>query len=141
MRKKSLQEYSINSLLGEKSNLSGEFNIRGPLRIDGNFYGKINSTGKVIIGKHGKTESVIVAKTAIIGGTVIGNVYAEEKVSVLKTGRVKGNIYSCSITMDDGVEFEGECKILSRTDISELVKIKREEPFDCTTIPHQLVKD
>ena len=62
-------DYSINSIIGEHTTFEGIFNIKGPLRIDGNFKGKINSTGRVIIGKNGRSESTIIAKTVV--GTIM----------------------------------------------------------------------
>lgn len=120
-------DFSINSILGEGTSFRGLFTIKGPLRIDGNFTGKIDSSGKVIIGKNGRAECVIIAKTVVIGGTVKGDVFAEDKVIVLKTGEVIGNIFSCSITMEDGVIFNGKCKIIAKNNIKELIETKKRE--------------
>lgn len=122
-------DFSINSILGENTSFKGVFTIKGPLRIDGNFLGKINSTGKVLIGKNGRAECIIIAKTIIIGGTVKGDVFAEEKVIVLKTGEIIGNIFSHSINMEDGVIFNGKCKILSKEDIKNLIEMKKKEKY------------
>src|SRR4030042_899511 len=117
-------DLTINSILGENTYLKGHFIIKGPLRIDGNFSGKIDSTGKVIIGKNGRAECMLIAKVVIIGGTVKGDVYAEENVLVLKTGEVIGNIYSASITMEDGVIFNGKCKIIEKENMKEILESK-----------------
>jgi cytoskeletal protein CcmA (bactofilin family) len=119
----------INSILGENTTLKGIYMIKGPLRIDGNFYGKIESTGKVIIGKSGRAESTIIAKNVIIGGTIKGDVYSEDKVLILKTGEIIGNIYSCAITMEDGVIFNGKCKILNKDNMRDLIDKKKKEKF------------
>lgn len=122
-------ESTINSIIGENTLFKGTFYINGPLRIDGNFSGKINSTGKVIIGRNGRAECVITAKTVIIGGTVKGDVFAEEKVIILKSGEVIGNIYSKSITMDDGVIFNGKCEIIPENLIKDFIKSKSKEEY------------
>ena len=119
----------INSILGENTTLKGIYMIKGPLRIDGHFYGKIESTGKVIIGKSGRAESTIIAKNVIIGGTIKGDVYSEDKVLILKTGEIIGNIYSCAITMEDGVIFNGKCKILNKDNMRDLIDKKKKEKF------------
>lgn len=123
-------DYSINSILGENALLKGHFSVHGPLRIDGKFIGKIDSSGKVIIGKNGRAECLILAKTVVIGGTVKGDIYAEERVEVLKTGEVIGNIYSCSITMQDGVIFNGKCKIIDKDDINDIIEKRKKEKFN-----------
>ena len=123
-------DLTINSILGENTTLKGHFIIKGPLRIDGNFSGKIDSNGKVIIGKNGRAECTIIAKSIIVGGTIKGNIYAEEKVLVLKTGEVIGDIYSTSITMEDGVIFNGKCKIIERENIKEFLESKKRERYN-----------
>lgn len=117
-------DFTINSILGEGSFLKGEFDIKGPLRIDGHFQGKIKSSGKVYIGKSGKAESIIIAKSIVIGGILKGNIYIEDKVQILKTGKIFGNIYSASVRMEDGVIFDGECNILSKIDMKDLIQQK-----------------
>lgn len=121
--------FSINSLLGEQSSLKGIFTIDGPLRIDGNFKGKINSSGRVIIGKNGVAECIIIAKIVIIGGTVKGDIYADDKVIVLKTGQIIGNIYALNVNMEDGVIFNGKCNIIDKNNIKELLDSKRKEQY------------
>jgi len=122
-------DFTINSLVGEGAEFRGEFNISGPLRIDGDFNGKINSTGKVYIGKKGKAGNLIIAKTVVIGGLVKGDVYAEENISILKTAEVLGNLYSASVNMESGVIFDGDCRIFSKADILDLINTKRKEKF------------
>ena len=127
MNKKAANEFSINSLVSEDTIFNGIFESTGPFRIDGYFKGKINSFGKIFIGKTGVAECQIIAKNIIIGGTVKGDVYAEEYVQILKTGKILGNIYASSMNMDDSVVFDGECKILSKEEILKIIEEKRKE--------------
>lgn len=123
-------EISINSILGEEASFKGVFMVKGPLRIDGNFTGKIISDGKVIIGKNGRAESLVIGRNVIVGGTVKGDIFAEDKVIVLKTGEVIGNIFACSVTMEDGVIFNGECKVVTKNVINELINFKKKEKYE-----------
>ena len=123
-------EISINSILGENTSFTGIFNINGPLRIDGNFSGKIISNDKVIIGKNGRAECIILANSITVGGTVKGDIYAFDKVNVLKTGEIIGNIYTSCVKMEDGVIFNGECKILEKNVITDLMNAKKKEKYN-----------
>lgn len=120
-------DFSINSIIGNCDSIKGEFTLKGTLRIDGEFNGKINSYSKVYIGKNGKVESLIIAKNIVIGGLIKGEIFAEEKITILKTAEIIGNIYSCSVKMEDGVIFDGECRILNKEDMKELIEMKRKE--------------
>lgn len=117
----------INSFIGDAAILHGEFEVSGPLRIDGKFKGRIVSTGMVYIGKKSLSECTIIAKNVIIGGTIKGSIYAENSLTVLKTAEIIGNIYSTSVKMDDGVVFDGECRILTKDEMRELIEKKLKE--------------
>jgi len=109
----------INSIIGEGTRFSGEFDLNGLLRIDGDFCGTVRTKGKVLVGRNGRAECTVYAGTVVIGGIVRGNIFAEEKVVVLSTGIVLGNISSPRFIVEEGVIFNGNCKILKR-------EIKRE---------------
>jgi cytoskeletal protein CcmA (bactofilin family) len=117
----------INTFVGDSTILRGDFEVNGPLRIDGKFKGSIVSTSMVYIGRKSISECVILAKSATIGGTIKGDIYAENSLTVLKTAEIIGNIYATSVHMDDGVVFDGKCQILSKDQIRELMdKVKKQ---------------
>ncbi|MBO5288910.1 MAG: polymer-forming cytoskeletal protein [Spirochaetales bacterium] len=117
----------INTFVGDSTILRGDFEVNGPLRIDGKFKGTIISNSMVYIGKKSISECVILAKSATIGGTIKGDIYAENSLIVLKSAEIIGNIYTTSINMDDGVVFDGKCQILTKDQIRELMdKIKKQ---------------
>ncbi len=106
-----LEDNLVNSIIGAGSEFKGEFKINGLLRIDGEFQGTIETEGKVLIGQSGNTTADIKARLIVIGGSVRGNIFADERVVLLSTGKIKGNIITPSLIMEDGVKFEGNCTI------------------------------
>lgn len=104
----------VNSIIGSGSEFKGEFKINGLLRIDGRFQGTIDTHGKVLIGQSGDAITDIKARLVVVGGTVSGNIYASERVILLSTGDVRGNIITPSLVMEEGVKFEGNCHINKR---------------------------
>ena len=101
----------VNSIIGAGSEFKGEFKINGLLRIDGKFQGTIDTHGKVLVGQSGDAVTDIKARLVVVGGRVSGNIYATERVILLTTGDVKGNIITPSLIMEEGVKFEGNCVI------------------------------
>lgn len=124
---KNLVNYSISSIVGDNSTFNGIFISDGPFRIDGFFKGVIFSEGKIIVGKTGKAECLMIGKNIIIGGVVKGEIIAEEKVVVLKSAEIFGEIYSTNVNMEEGVIFNGTCKICNKDEIKALIEIKRKE--------------
>ena len=112
------EDHIVNSIIGEGSAFKGEFKINGLLRVDGKFTGTIVTDGKVLIGQAGEALTDIEARTVIIGGIVRGNIYATERVILLSTGKVTGNIITPGIVMEEGSIFEGQCVINKKADKS-----------------------
>lgn len=101
----------INSIIGEGTRLSGEFDLNGLLRIDGDFCGTVRTKGKVLVGRNGRAECTVHAGTVVIGGVVRGNIFASERVVILSTGVVLGNIQAPRFIVEEGVVLHGTCKV------------------------------
>jgi cytoskeletal protein CcmA (bactofilin family) len=114
----------VNSIIGEGTLLKGEFELNGLLRIDGIFYGKVKTNGKVLVGKNGVAECDIYAGTIVIGGKVKGSVIATERITLLSTGILVGNIVTPRLVIEEGVIFDGTCEIIKNKD--KLIKMKEQ---------------
>ena len=102
-----ISDQYINSLIGEGTLFKGDLEIKGLLRIDGDFQGSVKSSGRVLVGPTGRARCAIHAKDVVVGGVVKGDIYAEGKVILLASGLVLGNIFSPQLTVEDGALWEG----------------------------------
>jgi cytoskeletal protein CcmA (bactofilin family) len=76
--------------------------------------GKMNSIqvpDTLVIGKDGRVKAEIKVKSAVVGGTVIGNIDAKEKIELQAGSRLEGDIKTIRLVIDEGVFFEGNCKM------------------------------
>ena len=105
------EETLINSIIGAGTKFKGEFDLNGLLRVDGDFSGIIRTKGKVLIGSNGRVECTMYAGTVVVGGIVRGDIYSTEKVTILSTGMVLGNIQTPRLIIEEGVIFSGKCRI------------------------------
>ena len=101
----------INSIIGEGTKFKGEFDLNGLLRIDGDFTGVIRTKGKVLVGKNGRAECTLHAGTVVVGGVLRGEIFSTEKVIILSTGLVLGNITTPRLIIEEGVIFNGSCRV------------------------------
>jgi cytoskeletal protein CcmA (bactofilin family) len=115
---------SVNSLIGEGTTLRGDFDLNGLLRIDGTFFGKVKTNGKVLVGKNGIAESTIIAGTVIIGGKVRGEIIATDGITLLSTGEMIGTITTSHLIIEEGVIFDGKCEVVE--DKERMAKIRDE---------------
>ncbi len=98
----------MNSTIGEGSSFEGKFYISGSLKIDGKFEGEIKTDEELVVGEKGKVKTDIYAKSVVIAGTVIGNIYAEQEVRLLETAKVLGDINAPAISIQRGVVAQGQ---------------------------------
>lgn len=124
--------YLVNSFVGENTKFHGDILSSGLLRVDGDFAGAITTDGKVIIGMTGRAESIIKARTVVIGGVVKGNIYATEKIVILSSGMVLGNLYAPRLVVEEGVIIHGSCTIsekMADQDINSIVSMYKSPNF------------
>lgn len=101
----------LNSLIGEGSEFRGEFKVKDLIRIDGYFKGNLITEGKVLVGKSGLVDTDIRAGIVVVGGEVRGSIHATERITLLSTGRVYGDVVTKSLVVEDGTVLEGRCTI------------------------------
>ena len=105
-------EGKMNSIIGKGCKIDGTIEITdGTLRIDGEFEGTVNCPGTLIIGKGGKVKANVTVRNAVVGGTVIGNIDAKEKIELQAGSHLEGDIKTTRLVIDEGVFFEGNCKM------------------------------
>ncbi|EMK02537.1 polymer-forming cytoskeletal family protein [Leptospira kirschneri str. MMD1493] len=108
-----ITEYgTISTVLGRETSFSGILNFQKPLEISGEFQGEIESDGFLLISEGAKIRANIKAGTVIVGGEITGNVIATEKLEMLSTGKVNGNIKTSKLQIADGVIFDGNCEMI-----------------------------
>jgi cytoskeletal protein CcmA (bactofilin family) len=120
----------INSIVGEGTRFEGVLELSGLLRIDGDFSGTIRTSGKVLVGKNGRAECTIDAGTVVVGGIIKGNIFSTEKVIILSTGIVIGNVNTPRLIVEEGVIMHGNClvRVASPQSSKEQEGGKREVP-------------
>ncbi len=110
----------VDTIIGPGSLIKGDIHSRGTLRIDGTVEGNIRADATVIIGEKGMVKANVTAAHVVIGGTVHGNIHGREKVEVLSTGRMYGDVTTAAskFVVAEGVIFEGRCT-MNQTDASK----------------------
>jgi cytoskeletal protein CcmA (bactofilin family) len=102
-----------------KGNLTGEEDIQG--QVDGKIELRHHS---VTIGKNGRIKADIYGKVITIEGTVEGNLFGEEQLTVRQTGNVQGNIVAPRVALEDGSNFRGSIDMSPKEKPSAVVPEK-----------------
>lgn len=101
----------INAFLGRDTEFEGKLTFVGVVRVDGRFKGEIFTEGTLIVGESASIESDIHASHIIISGEIRGNIAADDRIEIHAPGKVYGNIQAPTVVMDEGVVFEGHCRM------------------------------
>jgi len=99
------------SIIAQGCKFDGKIDVRGTLRIEGEFRGSIGLPESLVIGKTGVVHANCTVKNAIIGGQLFGNVTAENKIELQSGSHVEGDIKTKRLVIDEGVFFEGNCSM------------------------------
>jgi cytoskeletal protein CcmA (bactofilin family) len=102
---------TLNTMLGQGCKIKGDIELQGTIRIDGQFEGSIGTPDTLIIGKSGVVKAEVKVKNAVIGGKLIGNIVAANKIELQSGSHVEGDINTARLVIDEGVFFEGNCKM------------------------------
>jgi cytoskeletal protein CcmA (bactofilin family) len=102
----------ITTTLGRETDFNGVMRFKDSLKIDGSFSGEIVSTGFLYVEQGATITANIRVGSVVVGGTVKGNIEATEKLEMLSTGKVFGNIRTAKLKIADGVVFEGKCEMI-----------------------------
>ena len=102
----------ISTTLGKETVFKGTMKFSESLKIDGNFEGDIESPGFLYIEEGAQVRADIKVRAVVVGGVVHGNITASEKLEMLSTGQVYGNIRTAKLRIADGVVFDGRCEMI-----------------------------
>jgi cytoskeletal protein CcmA (bactofilin family) len=106
-----LDDFSVNTIVGPHSSLNGDLNADGFTRIDGNVRGNLTVTGRVVIGESARMRGNISGTVITIGGVVRGNVLASERLIILSSALVLGDIITRRIQADEGCLVHGRVRV------------------------------
>jgi len=95
------------TLLARGVQLRGEIRVEGTVRIDGRLEGDIYTNGQVIIGEEGLVQGTIAAGVVVSSGRIKAKVTASERVQLLKTAVLIGEIHAPVLMMEEGAKLQG----------------------------------
>lgn len=120
----------FSTVLGANSEMEGTLISKGNVRMDGTFTGTLDITGNVLVGETAQINADIDARNISIAGAVRGNV-SGNKVQILRTGRVWGDISASALTTEEGAFIDGR---ITMTGHAASVQETAEEELDDAVI-------
>ena len=101
----------IAGFLDQGTNVTGELQFSGILRIDGNFHGSIASSDRLVIGEHAVVHADINVGELEVHGQVFGNVQVKKRTEIFSTGKLRGDLETASLIIQVGAIFDGRSRM------------------------------
>lgn len=96
------------AIIGPSIRIDGDLHGDEDLIIDGEVKGTVHlKNNSLTIGNHGKVTADIYAHSIFVDGFMDGDLYGAEKISIRKNAKVRGNITSPRVSLEDGARFKG----------------------------------
>jgi len=99
------------NLIGAGTEITGDVNSNGDIRIDGTLTGNLKTAGKVVIGETGKVSGEIDCKNSEVLGEINGKIKVGELLSLKATSKIFGDIATKKLAIEPGSRFTGNCKM------------------------------
>jgi len=106
----------IDVFLNRDSIFEGKMSFEGVFRLDGKVVGEILNSGTLILGETAIVKGTLGVNALILDGRVEGEVNARERVEIHSKGKIYGTIMAPILVIQDGGVFEGNCKMVSKSD-------------------------
>jgi cytoskeletal protein CcmA (bactofilin family) len=99
------------SILGAGSHFKGTIRVKGTLRVEGEFDGEVECQETLEVGRTGMVRANLKVRDAVIAGKVFGNINASSRIELQSGSHLEGDIVTKRLVIDEGVFFEGNCKM------------------------------
>ncbi|HMF56114.1 MAG TPA: polymer-forming cytoskeletal protein [Pyrinomonadaceae bacterium] len=132
-----IKEGNVSGFVGSGTMLNGDVTFKDMLRVDGHLSGHISSDkGTLIVSAGGQVDAGVAVGVAKINGTVNGDITATERVEFGRAAKVKGNVQTPALIIEQGAVFDGGCRM---TQLEAATNRERDEEFKGTQSKPTLV--
>jgi cytoskeletal protein CcmA (bactofilin family) len=95
------------TFLGPKISIEGTVTGSEPVLIEGHVKGAINLSGDLRIGTQARVEAKVHARNVTVEGRLNGDVSADDRVELVASSTVDGNIKAPKVIVAEGARFRG----------------------------------
>ena len=130
MKFKRKKKFHLDTLIDENMIIRGNTTITGGVRLDGKLYGNLmvidGEDGTLIMGENSVIKGDVFVPTAIIGGTISGNIKCYDYLEVHANASIKGNIEYNLIEIHAGADISSNLKKMTKSEIGKQKKALNE---------------
>ena len=99
------------NIVGVGTEITGDINTNGDIRIDGFLSGNIITEGKLVVGETGKIKGEVNCKNSEVLGMIEGKIKVKELLTLKSSARIYGDIITKKLSIEPGSLFTGNCNM------------------------------
>ena len=112
------------TVVGANVKLSGTLQDVNDIAIHGSIEGEVISEKNVLIAETASVKGPVSAQIITVAGKVNGSITAWQKIEILPTGKVQGNITTRELIIRSGAIFNGRSRMMKDLKKEEKIKDK-----------------
>lgn len=112
MARKRFKAPKVSTVIGKDTEIIGDISFEGGVHLDGKVVGNVSGregkASSITVSEQGRVEGDVRVDVLILNGTIVGDVYAGERVELASQARVTGTVYYRLLEMAMGAEVNGQ---------------------------------
>lgn len=107
----------VETIIGKGTSVTGNLYCKGSLRVEGHVEGgEVVAAGDVYVGQGGHITANVKGRNVVIAGEIKGDVDAKDKLEIVPTGTLVGDIKMAILVIEDGATFRGKSESRKHTE-------------------------
>jgi len=103
--------------IGKSISIRGDLTGNEDMVIEGKVEGKVDlPNNQLTVGANGDVKAEIHAKSVVVVGHLVGNVFGLERVEIQATGKLEGDVTSPKLVIAEGAQLNGAIKMTQKGD-------------------------
>lgn len=102
---------AVINLIGVGTQIQGNIQCNGDIRIDGEVFGDVTVGQKLVVGSTGSIKGNVFASEVSVSGSILGNIKSENATILMGKSTVTGDIFTAQIVIEQGATFNGKCEM------------------------------
>ncbi len=120
------QGTQLRTSIGADAKVTGKLSFNAPTRIDGKLKGEVSCSDLLVIGESGTVDGNVSATELVVLGSVVGDIRGAQRVELGPKGNIEGTVESGALSVHEGGQLNGQCRVLSQRGNVHQITAKRE---------------
>jgi len=108
-KKLNSNSFSQQNTIAQGTVFTGDLTSEGDFRIEGIINGSLTTSGKVVIGKTGALEGVLICDNADIEGKLKGTLNVSNTLNLRSSAHIEGEVQIGKLSVEPGATFNANC--------------------------------